>query len=96
MRPRLSWVAVPAVGAAVVLWSVATMAGLYSMGNSLTAASESLPQSLSLPRTVALADSRRALANSWAPALAASRQRQVALLNQCDAACLRLASSFRA
>ena len=94
MRPRLSWVAVPAVGAAVVLWSVATMAGLYSMGNSLTAASESLPQSLSLPRTVALADSRRALANSWAPALAASRQRQVALLNQCDAACLRLASSF--
>lgn len=94
MRPRLSWVAIPAVGAAVVLWSVATMAGLYSVGTSLTAASDSLPQSLALPRTVALADSRRALANSWAPALAASRQRQVALLNQCDAACLRLASSF--
>lgn len=94
MRPRLSWVAIPAVGAAVVLWSMATMAGLYSVGTSLTAASDSLPQSLALPHTVALADSRRALANSWAPALAASRQRQVALLNQCDAACLRLASSF--
>ncbi|TIW17096.1 MAG: hypothetical protein E5V65_15735, partial [Mesorhizobium sp.] len=33
------WVVVPAVGAALALWSVATMAGLYSVSTSLTAAS---------------------------------------------------------
>ena len=36
------WVVVPVVGAALALWSVATMAGLYSLGTSLTAASNSL------------------------------------------------------
>ncbi|RWQ29566.1 MAG: hypothetical protein EOS21_32775, partial [Mesorhizobium sp.] len=77
MRPGLRWVAVPVVGVVVALWSVATMAGLYSVGTSLTAASNNLPQSLRAPRTIALADRTLAnsWANSWAPSLA-SRQRQ--------------------
>ncbi|TIV92035.1 MAG: hypothetical protein E5V74_27395, partial [Mesorhizobium sp.] len=33
------WVLVAAVGAALALWSVATLAGLYSVSTSLTAAS---------------------------------------------------------
>lgn len=96
MRPSLRWVAVPAVGAAVVLWSVATMAGLYSVGTSLTAASSGLPQSLLAPRTIALADQRRTLANSWAnsrtPRISTSRQ--ASLLNRCDSGCLHAAGSF--
>ncbi|TIT94890.1 MAG: hypothetical protein E5W55_13600, partial [Mesorhizobium sp.] len=40
------WVVVPAVGAALALWSAATLAGLYSVSTSLTAASNGLPQSL--------------------------------------------------
>jgi hypothetical protein len=97
MRPGLRWVAVPVVGVAVALWSVATMAGLYSVGTSLTAASNSLPQTLLSPRTIALADHRRTLvnssANSWVPSLA-SRQRQASLLSRCDAGCAHAAASF--
>ncbi|MET3577407.1 hypothetical protein ABID19_000422 [Mesorhizobium robiniae] len=97
MRPGLRWVAVPVVGVAIALWSVATLAGLYSVGTSLTAASSSLPQGLLSPRTIALADHRRALtnssANSWAPSLA-SRQRQASLLSRCDAGCAHAAASF--
>lgn len=95
MRPGLRWVAIPVVGVAIALWSVATMAGLHSMGTSLTAASNSLPQSLLAPRTIALAD--RSLPNSgassWAPSLA-SRQRQASLLSRCDAGCAQAAASF--
>ncbi|RJT29665.1 DUF2778 domain-containing protein [Mesorhizobium waimense] len=87
----MRWVAVPAVGAVIALWSVATMAGLDSVGTSLTAASNGLPQSLLAPRTIALADARRALA--WAPQLSANGRR-ASLLGQCDAGCLRAASSF--
>ncbi|PDQ21854.1 hypothetical protein CN311_06870 [Mesorhizobium sanjuanii] len=96
MRPSLRWVAVPAVGAAVVLWSVATMAGLYSVGASLTAASNSLPQSLLAPRTIAFADQRSTLANSWAHSWAPqlSTGRQASLLNRCDAGCMHAAGSF--
>ncbi|RUV76692.1 hypothetical protein EOA78_02725, partial [Mesorhizobium sp. M5C.F.Cr.IN.023.01.1.1] len=61
MRPGRRWAAIPVVGVAIALWSVATVAGLHSVGTSLTAASNSLPQSLRAPRTVALAD--RTLAN---------------------------------
>ncbi|AZO00786.1 DUF2778 domain-containing protein [Mesorhizobium sp. M9A.F.Ca.ET.002.03.1.2] len=97
MRPGLRWVAVPAVGVAIALWSVATMAGLYSVGTSLTAASNSLPPGLLAPRTIALADPRRTSAdsgvNSRAPSLA-SRQRQVSLLNRCDAGCVHAAARF--
>ncbi|TGQ31270.1 DUF2778 domain-containing protein [Mesorhizobium sp. M00.F.Ca.ET.216.01.1.1] len=97
MRPGLRWVAVPVVGVAIALWSVATMAGLHSVGTSLTAASNGLPQGLLAPRTIALADPQRTLARSpLAPSLmAGSRPHQAALLlNRCDAGCQRAASSF--
>ncbi|ESX69984.1 DUF2778 domain-containing protein [Mesorhizobium sp. M0142] len=96
MRPGLRWVAVPAVGAAIALWSVATLAGLYSMGTSLTAASNGLPQSLLAPRTIALADPRRSLAKAQAPTWAAANAALSAQLLQhgCDANCLRSASNF--
>ncbi|WP_292219088.1 tlde1 domain-containing protein [Mesorhizobium sp.] len=84
----------PAVGAALALWSVATLAGLYSMGTSLTAASNRLPPSLLAPGTIALADPRRALASSWALSLPADARHRQALLGRCDAACLRQASNF--
>ena len=91
-RSGQRWVVVPAVGAALALWSVATMAGLYSLGTSLTAASNTLPQSLLLPNA-ALADSRRSLANSWAPRLSAQKL-PASLLSQCDAGCAHAAASF--
>ncbi|TIL75228.1 MAG: DUF2778 domain-containing protein [Mesorhizobium sp.] len=97
MRPGLRWVAIPVVGAAIALWSAATVAGLHSVGTSLTAASNSLPQNLLAPRSMALADPRHTLvnprANSWAPSLA-SRQRQASLLGRCNAGCAQAAASF--
>lgn len=97
MRPGRRWAAIPVVGVAIALWSVATMASLHSVGTSLTAASNSLPQSLLSPRSIALADHRRKLANpwtnSWAPSLA-SRQHQASLLSRCDAGCAHAAANF--
>ncbi|TIP47591.1 DUF2778 domain-containing protein [Mesorhizobium sp.] len=97
MRPGLRWVAIPVVGAAIALWSAATVAGLHSVGTSLTAASNSLPQNLLAPRSMALADPRHTFvdsrANSWAPSLA-SRQRQASLLGRCNAGCAQAAASF--
>ncbi|MER8482206.1 tlde1 domain-containing protein [Mesorhizobium sp. M1322] len=102
MRPGRRWAAIPVVGVVIALWSVATVAGLHSVGTSLTTASNSLPQSLLAPRSMALADPRHTVANSWAnswasspaPSLAASRQRQAALLSRCDAGCAQAAASF--
>lgn len=89
------WVVVPAVGAALALWSVATLAGLYSVSTSLTAASNGLPQSLLAPRSIALADQRRQLANVWAPRLAAAGvTKKGSLTGGCDVGCLSLASNF--
>ena len=89
------WVVVPAVGAALALWSVATMAGLYSVGTSLTAASNGLPRSLLAPGNIALGDQRRKLANSLAPRLAANGGYKAgSLTGGCDAGCLSLATSF--
>ncbi|RUT95418.1 hypothetical protein EOD23_32610, partial [Mesorhizobium sp. USDA-HM6] len=89
------WVVVPAVGAALALWSVATLAGLYSVSTSLTAASNGLPQSLLAPRSIALADQRRQLANAWAPSLAsAGAHKKGSLTGGCDVGCLSLATSF--
>ncbi|MDX8480501.1 DUF2778 domain-containing protein [Mesorhizobium sp. VK24D] len=86
---------VPAIGGALVLWSVATMAGLYSVGTSLTAASDGLPRSLLAPRNIALADQRRKLANAWAPSLAAADAYKAgSLTGGCDAGCLSLATGF--
>ncbi|RWK50073.1 tlde1 domain-containing protein [Mesorhizobium sp.] len=97
MRPGLRWVAIPVAGAAIALWSAATVAGLHSVGTSLTAASNSLPQNLLAPRSMALADPRHTFvdsrASSWAPSLA-SRQRQASLLSRCNAGCAQAAASF--
>ena len=71
------------------------MAGLYSLGTSLTAASNGPPQGLFAPRSIALADPRRVLANAWAPRLAAtSTYSKGSLTGGCDASCLRHALSF--
>ncbi|TPJ27499.1 DUF2778 domain-containing protein [Mesorhizobium sp. B2-8-3] len=90
------WVVVPAVGAALALWSVATLAGLYSVSTSLTAASNGLPQGLLSPRNIALGDQRRLIANAWAPRLSANGGYQAgSLIGGCDAGCFSLATSFR-
>ena len=94
-RSGQRWVVVPVVGAALTLWSVATMAGLYSVGASLTAASNGLPSGLLAPRNIALADQRRKLANAWAPRLAANGAHIAgSLTGGCDAGCFSLATSF--
>lgn len=86
---------VPAVGVALALWSVATMAGLYSVSTSLSAASGGLPQSLLAPRNIALGDQRRQLANAWAPRLGANGAHvSASLTGGCDSGCLSLATSF--
>lgn len=93
-KPGPRWVAVPAAGVALALWSMATMAGLSSLGSSLTAASNNLPPNLLAPSTIALADPRRAIANSWAMPLSAGAPHRQALLGRCDAGCVRRAPSF--
>lgn len=90
------WVLVPAVGAALALWSAATLAGLYSVSTSLTAATNALPQGVLSPRTIALGDQRRQIANAWAPHLGVNGGYKAAsLTGSCDAGCLSLATSFR-
>ncbi|CDX61709.1 conserved hypothetical protein [Mesorhizobium plurifarium] len=90
------WVVVPAIGAALALWSIATLAGLYSVSTSLTAASNGLPQGLLSPRNIALGDQRRQIANAWAPRLAANGGYKAgSLIGGCDAGCFSLATSFR-
>jgi len=89
------WVVVPAVGAALTLWSVATLAGLYSVSTSLTAASNGLPQGLLSGGGIGLGDQRRQIANAWAPHLAANGGYKAAsLVGGCDAGCFSLATSF--
>ncbi|WP_245431390.1 tlde1 domain-containing protein [Mesorhizobium atlanticum] len=86
----------PAVGAALALWSAATLAGLYSVSTSLTAASNGLPQGMLSPRTIALGDQRRQIANAWAPHLGANGgYRAASLTGSCDTGCFSLATSFR-
>ncbi|RWD67855.1 MAG: DUF2778 domain-containing protein [Mesorhizobium sp.] len=90
------WVLVPAVGAALALWSAATLAGLYSVSTSLTAASNGLPQGMLSPRTIALGDQRRQIANAWAPHLGVNGGYKAAsLTGGCDVGCFGLATSFR-
>ncbi|WP_244619999.1 DUF2778 domain-containing protein [Mesorhizobium sp. NFR06] len=86
----------PAVGAALALWSLATLAGLYSVSTSLTAASNGMPKGLLSPRNIALGDQRRQIANAWAPHLAAKGGYKAgSLIVGCDAGCFSLATSFR-
>ncbi|MGT2468259.1 hypothetical protein ACVOMV_31195 [Mesorhizobium atlanticum] len=86
----------PAVGAALALWSFATLAGLYSVSTSLTAASNGLPQGLLSSNMIALGDQRRQIANAWAPHLGVNGGYKAAsLTGGCDAGCFSLATSFR-
>lgn len=58
------------------MWSVATLAGIYSVGTSLATASSVLPRNLFTPQAIALGDPLRHFdhpANSRAPVMAAAR-----------------------
>ncbi|MBZ9958866.1 DUF2778 domain-containing protein [Mesorhizobium sp. BR1-1-14] len=91
------WVAVPGVSAAVGLWLVGTMAGLSSVGASLSSTSSVLPQRLAMPGSLALADPlKQHFLMPAAPfALANADGGTQALQNhavQCGSGCFRLAA----
>lgn len=90
------WVAVPGVGAAVGLWLVGTMAGLSSIGASLSSASSGLPQTLSMSRTLALADPLKQHFLSSSAFVLANAHGGVQALHdhavQCGAGCFKLAA----
>ncbi|MEI9420971.1 DUF2778 domain-containing protein [Mesorhizobium sp. Cs1299R1N1] len=91
------WVAVPGVSAAVGLWLIGTMAGLSSVGASLSAASTSLPQTLSMPGMLALADPlKQRFLSSSAPFVTANAHGGAQALHdhavQCGASCFKLAA----
>ncbi|MBZ9799178.1 DUF2778 domain-containing protein [Mesorhizobium sp. ES1-4] len=88
------WVAVPGVGAAVGLWLIGTMAGLSSVGVSLSAG---LQQTLSMPGSLALADPlKRHFLSSSAPFVMANAHGGTRALHDhaaaCGAGCFRLAA----
>lgn len=90
------WVAVPGVSAAVGLWLVGTMAGLSSVGASLSATSGGLPQTLAMPGSLALADPlKQHFLTSSAPFVLANAHGGAQALHdhavQCGASCFRLA-----
>lgn len=90
------WVAVPGVSAAIGLWLVGTMAGLSSVGASLSATSGGLPQTLSMPRSLALADPlKQRFLTSSAPFVLANAHGGTEALHdhavQCGAHCFKLA-----
>ncbi|QKC89038.1 DUF2778 domain-containing protein [Mesorhizobium sp. NZP2234] len=90
------WVAVPGVSAAVGLWLVGTMAGLSSVGASLSATSGGLPQTLSMPGSLALADPlKQHFLISSAPFVLANAHGGAQALHdhavQCGASCFKLA-----
>ncbi|WP_137932494.1 DUF2778 domain-containing protein [Mesorhizobium comanense] len=91
------WVAVPGVSAAVGLWLIGTMVGLSSVGASLSSTSSGLPQTLSMPGSLALADPlKEHFLSSSAPfVLANAHGGAHALQNhavQCGAGCFKLAA----
>lgn len=91
------WVAVPGVSAAVGLWLIGTMAGLSSVGASLSTASIGLPQTLSMPGTLALADPlKQRFLSSSAPFVTANAHGGAQALHdhavQCGASCFKLAA----
>ncbi|WP_214476924.1 DUF2778 domain-containing protein [Mesorhizobium sp. dw_380] len=92
------WVAVPGVGAAVGLWLIGTMAGLSSVGASLSARSTGLPQTLSMPGSLALADPlKQHFLSSSAPFVLANAHGGAQALHdhavQCGASCFHLAAA---
>ncbi|MGX7874262.1 tlde1 domain-containing protein [Mesorhizobium sp. ORM6] len=91
------WVAVPGVGAAVGLWLIGTMVGLSSVGASLSSTSTGLPQTLSMPGSLALADPlRQHFLSSSAPFVLANAHGGARALHdhavQCGAGCFKLAA----
>ncbi|MBZ9708393.1 DUF2778 domain-containing protein [Mesorhizobium sp. ESP7-2] len=91
------WIAVPGVSAAVGLWLIGTIAGLTSVGASLSATSIGLPQTLSMPGTLALADPlKQHFLSSSAPFVMANAHGGAQALHdhavQCGASCFRLAA----
>lgn len=91
------WVAVPGVGVAVGLWLIGTMAGLSSVGASLSATSAGLPQTLSMPGVLALADPlKQHFLSSSAPFVMANAHGGAQALHdhavQCGASCFKLAA----
>ncbi|MGO4638059.1 tlde1 domain-containing protein [Mesorhizobium sp. 2RAF45] len=90
------WIAVPGASAAVGLWLIGTMAGLSSVGASLSATSSGLPQTLAMPGSLAMADPlKQHFLRSSAPfALANAHGGAQALHDhavQCGASCFKLA-----
>ena len=91
------WVAVPGVSAAVGLWLIGTMVGLNSVGASLSATSGGLPQTLSMPGSLALADPlKQHFLTSAAPFVLTNAHGGAQALHdhavQCGASCFKLAS----
>ncbi|GLQ79804.1 hypothetical protein GCM10007881_33230 [Mesorhizobium huakuii] len=90
------WVAVPGASAAVGLWLIGTMAGLSSVGASLSATSSSLPQTLAMPGSLAMADPlKQHFLRSSAPFVLANAHGGAQALHdhavQCGATCFKLA-----
>jgi hypothetical protein len=90
------WVAVPGVGAAVGLWLIGTMAGLSSVGASLSATSGGLQQTLSMPGSLAMADPlKQHFLRTSAPFVLANAHGGAQALHdhavQCGASCFKLA-----
>jgi hypothetical protein len=90
------WVAIPGISAAVGLWLIGTMAGLSSVGASLSSRSGGLPQTLSIPGSLALADplTKHFLRSSTPFVLANAHGGTQALRDhavQCGAGCFKLA-----
>lgn len=90
------WVAVPGASAAVGLWLIGTMAGLSSVGASLSATSGGLPQTLSMPGSLAMADPlKQHFLRSSAPFVLANAHGGAQALHdhavQCGASCFKLA-----
>jgi len=91
------WVAVPGVSAAVGLWLIGTMVGLSSVGASLSSTSTGLPQTLSMPGSLALADPlKQHFLSSSAPFVLANAHGGAQALHdhavQCGAGCFKLAA----
>ncbi|MBN9221129.1 MAG: DUF2778 domain-containing protein [Mesorhizobium sp.] len=91
------WVAVPGVSAAVGLWLIGTMVGLSSVGASLSSTPGGLPQTLSMPGSLALADPlKQHFLSSSAPFVLANAHGGAQALHdhavQCGAGCFKLAS----
>ncbi|TPK65372.1 DUF2778 domain-containing protein [Mesorhizobium sp. B2-4-19] len=90
------WVAVPGASAAVGLWLIGTMAGLSSVGVSLSATSTGLPQTLAMPGSLAMADPlKQHFLRSSAPFMLANAHGGAQALHdnavQCGATCFKLA-----